>query len=273
LTRFLPYVERNETVTIEDNKKINHEISAEILKKALIEANTITKDFSVSSTNTPSQINSTPEKSSEFFTLWKTHDPNQALRRAAALKDENDLEQLLKEKDININSQDNTPEKGYTALHLAIINGKEKNALYLLWQKASYSIPDKKGKTAIDYMVEKKQTLLLNYLKDIICIEYESDDLAFILRKAAFKGEAETLKILLAHGVNVDQVGPESGQTALHRAVQNNHEKCVKLLLESGARIDIEDKKQKKPIHYVNNDTVLQLLQLNKVSSPSPSFT
>ncbi|NXX10416.1 ASB12 protein, partial [Podargus strigoides] len=54
------------------------------------------------------------------------------------------------------------------------------------------------------------------------------------LRLAATKGHVRSLKVLLAHGAEVDSLDVKA-QTPLFMAVSNGHQDCVKVLLEAGA--------------------------------------
>ena len=50
----------------------------------------------------------------------------------------------------------------------------------------------------------------------------------------------EKVRLLLEHGAPVNEVGPR-GRTALHYAARAGHTEVIKVLLEFGARLDIED--------------------------------
>ena len=51
----------------------------------------------------------------------------------------------------------------------------------------------------------------------------------------AFKGHAEVVQYLLAHGAEVNQVNPSSGIFALIVAAHRGHAEVVKILLAHGA--------------------------------------
>jgi ankyrin repeat protein len=59
------------------------------------------------------------------------------------------------------------------------------------------------------------------------------------LMYAAETGNAEAVAVLLANGAAVDAVD-SYGRTALHHACRNKHERCCALLMEAGARTDVE---------------------------------
>jgi ankyrin repeat protein len=216
----------------------------------------------ISTHNNLPQTKSSTEKTGIFFGRFKTDDPNKALRRAAAMtNDKNDLAILLKEKNTDIDSQDEVANKGYTALHLAIIHGKTENALFLLKNNAKYIIIDRQNKTVLDYIIELNREEPLNFIKDHICRHYGSSDLPFLLRSAADKGDKETLQVMIASKIDVNQPGKTSGQTALHRAVQHGHLKCIELLMQSNADPKLQDVHGKSAYDYVKTDKIRELLK------------
>lgn len=80
--------------------------------------------------------------------------------------------------------------------------------------------------------------------------------------KAAFWGRAEALRLLIAHGLNVDAQGGYNGYTALHDAVTGRHYEAAKVLIDAGARLDIpgDDSKTSRDIIARSGDPQLQAL-------------
>jgi len=61
--------------------------------------------------------------------------------------------------------------------------------------------------------------------------------------RAAYDGDAATLKALLAQGVDVNSweiTAAHQGVTALHHATSNAHVECVRLLIASGADVNAD---------------------------------
>lgn len=70
------------------------------------------------------------------------------------------------------------------------------------------------------------------------------------LHTAALQGGVETVELLLKHGADPNAVNNES-QTPLHRAIAGDSDlRRVKLLVESGARLDIPDKNGMTPVRF-----------------------
>lgn len=75
-----------------------------------------------------------------------------------------------------------------------------------------------------------------------------------LLRIAANAGNLDAAKLLIHIGTDIDDFGPETGQTALHRATQQKHAPVVALLIASGANVNIIDKNNKRAIDYAAGD-------------------
>ena len=90
--------------------------------------------------------------------------------------------------------------------------------------------------------------------EDLDCVlkELDFEDLNILftrgtLASAALKGETEMCRILIDHGVNINEQD-QYGFTPLHEAAINGHTETVQLLLDSGADRHIKDGYGKKAI-------------------------
>jgi uncharacterized protein len=69
------------------------------------------------------------------------------------------------------------------------------------------------------------------------------------LHKAAYNGRAEILAILAAQpGVDLNVPGPSNGYTPLHDAIWLGYPDCAQVLVEAGARLDLEGHDGKTPL-------------------------
>ena len=90
---------------------------------------------------------------------------------------------------------------------------------------------------------------------------------------AAQRGNVKEVRRLLYHGVedvNIVELGPRCS-TPLHEAAWSGHEEMVKVLLESGANIELADNKGELPLYYAlarGHKNVVKLL-LNKSRQPA----
>jgi ankyrin repeat protein len=75
--------------------------------------------------------------------------------------------------------------------------------------------------------------------------EADADDRHLALALAAQLGRTEAVRVLLDDGVDPDRFNPEAAHphaTPLHQAVWGGHREVVALLVERGARLDLEDR-------------------------------
>lgn len=88
------------------------------------------------------------------------------------------------------------------------------------------------------------------------------------LRRAAAKGNSEDLAFLISIGVNINaqDSNPNNSKTALHWAVLNKQEQCIKLLLQHHAKIDIPDAKKYTAEYYAlisDNSNIREIFKQN----------
>ena len=83
------------------------------------------------------------------------------------------------------------------------------------------------------------------------------------LRSAAGQGKLDTIRSLLVQYPNIDlnSKGLDTGKTALHKAVEANHQHVVEFLLENNVDISIQDNLGNSSLDYAqNNQELLDLL-------------
>ncbi len=82
----------------------------------------------------------------------------------------------------------------------------------------------------------------------------------FELRKAAANGNLTLIKALLKQhpNIDIDAAGPESGQTALHRACKDGHENVAIYLILNGAQIHKQDSVGVTPCKLCESNTIFQ---------------
>jgi cytohesin len=68
------------------------------------------------------------------------------------------------------------------------------------------------------------------------------------LDAAAFSGKDEAIKLLIAHGANVNHRNKINGSTILHVAVAGGHAETVRILVAAGAKVDARDSVGQTPL-------------------------
>jgi len=186
-------------------------------------------------------------------------EPGKAIRTAAANGKAEELKSLLSHYPDKINGIDQTPNKGWTPLHWAIYKEQPKSVGVLLSLGAHYHIVDKTQQkhTAIDIALSKHNADIINLLVEHVKNQYvksQSSTHGKALRIAANAGNLDAVKLFIHIGTDIDSFGPETGQTALHRATQQKHAPVVALLIASRANVNIVDKNNKCAIDYAAGD-------------------
>ncbi len=161
-----------------------------------------------------------------------------------------------------VNSQ---KDDGFTALHLAAINGNTKEVLALLAYGAKSNVLAK-GNPVISYAAQEGHSSIVHALlssgasPNVTCKNGWSP-----LHHAAKRKHLKTLMILLAADANVN-LQKKDGYTSLHLATLNGHIEIVKALLNANAKVDIKEGKESATALIFasrkgHNDTVKLLLQ------------
>lgn len=197
---------------------------------------------------------------SDLFKRYKTSTFDQAIRRTAASGKHEDLAAFLSQHPEEIDCVDQTPDKGFTALHLAIQNNHPLCIIELLKFNARYDITDKMGRTAVDLCIEKSNVEISRLILEAILKKYikgNDRDLEKVLRTVANKGDLSAVKMLINQGVCVDSVGPKLGKTALHEATEKGHVDIVAFLIQSNANTEIIDCSGKKAMDYAQGNEAL----------------
>jgi len=81
------------------------------------------------------------------------------------------------------------------------------------------------------------------------------------LQEAAAEGDAETVKTMIAEGVDIDRREDSFYRTSLHRAAMNGNKDVAKLLIDAGARLDAKSGSS-NPLHYATEKGHKEVVEL-----------
>lgn len=139
--------------------------------------------------------------------------------------------------------------KGYTALHLAVIDQQEEMVLSLLGHGADVNTKDDQGISAIRSSIKCEQTTIFDIL------DRHGADLKVVTGKGkslldeAVRLKRETIvQTLLDRGLNPNHQG-EDGESALLVAIRSDSRLNVIRLIQHGALLDITSKTGYTPLH------------------------
>jgi serine/threonine protein kinase len=124
----------------------------------------------------------------------------------------------------------NFSREGWTCLHFACLSGHSQVAMFLVSQEATCNGVTTEGWTP--------------------------------LQLAAFHGKTKAVEALLSHPSIQIHKATQSKPTALHLSVSAGHPDIVRLLLEAGASMILEDAEGKTPIETTDNMEILEMLAL-----------
>ncbi|KAM4710460.1 ankycorbin isoform 2-T2 [Discoglossus pictus] len=122
-----------------------------------------------------------------------------------------------------------------------------------------WSKNDERLLQAVDHGETDKVVALLGK-KGVVATKLDSEGKT-ALHLAAMKGNAECLRVMLTHGVDVS-AQDTAGHSALHVAVKNNHIECVKRLLQAKCPVDCVDNAGKTCLHYAAANGSIPAVQL-----------
>jgi ankyrin repeat protein len=160
---------------------------------------------------------------------------------AAAAGDVDRVKNVLGTREVDINSGDTLSR---TALHVASAEGHLELVKHLLRNNADPYAKDKMGNTPLRDAVTAKRDRVAAAIRKASpgCVfTLPGNELGVKLCEAAFEGDLEQIKRLLANGVDPNE-SDYDGRTALHLAACEGHTQLVSFLLEAKAEINATDR-------------------------------
>lgn len=161
---------------------------------------------------------------------------------------------IMSLKTCNVNCQD---RKGRTPLMLAVVCRHIEMVKLLLENNASFNITDSYGVTSLHYALLVNDVAIMQLMLHKRAPTALLDVGGFTLLQHALRLRREEISsALIQRGLFVNEVfSNEGGKTALHLAVKNDLPALVKLLLQSGAKLDIKDSVGKTARDYLSSSS------------------
>ena len=150
-----------------------------------------------------------------------------------------------------------TDAHGHTALHRAALHGHKSVLAVLLQAGADPTLPDSSGLTPLHLATQQGHTQEVQLLLssgssqpwEVIRQVTHTGETA--LHLAVLAGQPAVLRILLEHSTRAVNFQDWLGRTALHMACESNQSKCVEMLVQAGAQLDIRDFEGQSLLHSI----------------------
>ncbi|XP_008552848.1 ankyrin-3 [Microplitis demolitor] len=197
-----------------------------------------------------------PELVEEFLLNGKSVDfkdpKSQCLLYHAARNKSSSIVEMLLKRNLNVNA---TNKDGCTPLHLAAKFGSDTVVKCLLKHNAEVDAKDRKEMTALHYAADNCDSTstikeLLKYNADPNSTDINGLTPLLIVAKRNFTWKLEFMKLLLKSGADINVIDKSQGKTALH-IVAYYQEDLISLLLNYGADINIRCKKNQTALDCV----------------------
>ena len=151
-------------------------------------------------------------------------------------------------------------EEGLTALHWAVLLGRESVTEDLLVAGASHTIGDRIAWRPLHHAAMKGEmglvrTLVTKHGADPTATDRDGRT---ALHRAVGCGQYAVLRPLLLNSVDKQD---KDGNTALHLAARDGSTKIARFLLNNGARADLKNKAGQLPVHLAAETTTASLMR------------
>uniref|UniRef100_G1MSF7 Uncharacterized protein n=1 Tax=Meleagris gallopavo TaxID=9103 RepID=G1MSF7_MELGA len=167
--------------------------------------------------------------------------PQQAVQRDPACIDENlDMVKFLVENGANVNQQDN---EGWTPLHAVASCGYLNIAEYLISHGANVAAVNSEGEVPSDIAEEAA-------MKDLLLEQVKKQGVDLDLaRKEEEQQMLQDARQWLNSGRIEDVKQPQTGATALHVASAKGYSEVMRLLIQAGFNLNVQDNDGWTPLH------------------------
>ncbi|CAM9629374.1 unnamed protein product [Lampetra planeri] len=157
--------------------------------------------------------------------------------------------------------------QGATPLHYAAQSNHAETVEVFLSHPSVHDEPDLERRTAFMWAAGKGSDAVVSTMLRLISnldVNLADKYGGTALHAAALSGHVSTVRLLLAHGAQVDAANVMK-HTPLFRACEMGHKEVIETLIEGGARVDLVDQDGHSPLHWAalggNADICLILIR------------
>lgn len=172
----------------------------------------------------------------------------------ASLMGRHGMVQLLLSCGADVNAKD---EDGWTPLHAAALRGHETTIAVLLENTSG-------GEEILRFVAEQRHGEGTRVAMEVRAERKEHYITAATgIRELITSGRVEAVRMWLAAGSDVNEIGDIQRSTPLSQAANWGQNEIVRLLLEKGADVEAVDRRQARALHYAaraGNEDILKML-------------
>lgn len=151
----------------------------------------------------------------------------------------------------------------FSAMHIAASEGKLDICKFLVGKGANINRSDRWGGSPLDDAHRHRHAAVISYLRGLGAKTGSTNNKTNFISAAA-EGDLDEVKFLLSIGsVNLDD-GDYDGRVALHLAGGQGHASIVKLLCESGANVNVQDRWGGRPLDDAERSKNLDCVNILK---------
>ncbi len=156
------------------------------------------------------------------------------------------------------------PEENWMNFAAAVDRDQADIVRYMISQGVSPNTIVRNGDPALVRAIRMENDSVIRVLLESpgLDVDTASEYGETALMLAAFKGNITLLNELLSHGAGINRVG---GWTPLHYAATEGHDEVVRILLEKGARVNVQTAAGVTPLYMAarkpSRKVVMQLLK------------
>jgi len=163
---------------------------------------------------------------------------------------------------IGISIIDIKDKLGLTALHYCVILNNFECFKLLIKKNSDPLIRDNQGNNVLHLALKYNRSNMINYLIEIINLNFLSNNHETILQLALSYKNIELVNTLLKKKINLNNQEQEYGLGAIHQSILNKNVSVTDNIIKSGADINLQDYYGNTALMYAINENLINHVKL-----------
>ena len=166
-------------------------------------------------------------------------------------------------KNIGINIIDIKDKLGLTAIQYTIIFNNSKAFDILLKYNPNLMINNNQGLNIFHIAIQyNRPELFIKLLNSVTDLHFFTQEKETLLQYAIINDRFDFINYILKRKINIDNQDDLNGLTALHQIIIKNNLDIVRLLINNGANINIQDFYGNTCLHYAISEKNIEIIKL-----------